>query len=55
MTEYCCLGGCDMGIYSFDRERDALLFAALLSALGHKPSHNTACSACYAEYRKDCV
>ena len=49
VTEYCCLGGCDMGIYSFDRERDALLFAALLSALGHKPS------ACYAEYRKDCV
>lgn len=55
VTEYCCLGGCDMGIYPFDRERDALLFAALLSALGHKPSHNTACSDCYAEYGKDCV
>lgn len=55
VTEYCCLGGCDMGIYQFDRERDALLFAALLTALGHKPSHNTACSDCYAEYMKGCV
>lgn len=55
VTEYCCLGGCDMGIYPFERERDALLFAALLTALGHKPSHNTACSDCYAEYMRDCV
>ncbi len=55
VTEHCCLGGCDTGIYSFAEERDALLFAALLDTVGFKPAHNTACSACYAEYIKDCV
>ncbi len=55
VTEHCCLGGCDMGIYTFVAERDALLFAALLDTVGFKPAHNTACSACYAEYIKDCV
>lgn len=55
VTAHCCLGGCDMGIYEFATERDALLFAALLDMAGFKPSHNTACSTCYAEYIKDCV
>lgn len=55
VTEHCCLGGCDMGVYTFATERDALLFAALLDMAGFKPSHNTACSTCYAEYIKDCV
>lgn len=55
VTEHCCLGGCDMGIYGFAAERDALLFAALLDVVGFKPSHNTACSTCYAEHIKDCV
>ncbi len=55
VTEHCCLGGCDMGIYEFAAERDALLFAALLDTVGFKPAHNTACSTCYAEYIKDCV
>lgn len=55
VTEHCCLGGCDMGIYEFAAERDALLFAALLDMVGFKPSHNTACPTCYAEYIKDCV
>lgn len=53
VTERCCLGGCDMGVYTFSAEREALLFSALLEAIGYRPDHNTACSSCYAEYRKD--
>lgn len=53
VTEHCCLGGCDMDIYTFRSEREALLFAALLQADGYQPPHNIACPACYAEYRKD--
>ena len=52
---HCCLDGCDMDIVSFPSERDALLFAALLDAVNYHPPHNVACSACYAEYRKDCI
>ena len=55
VTEHCCLGGCDMGVYTFPTERDALLFAALLQAIGYHPPHNIACPACYAEYHKDCI
>ena len=33
MTSFCCLGGCDMDVYPFPSERDALLFAALLAAV----------------------
>lgn len=55
VTAHCCLGGCDMGIYTFARERDALLFAGLLTAIGDKPTHNLACPTCYAEYMRDCV
>lgn len=55
VTEHCCLGGCDMGVCTFSTERDALLFAALLSAVEYQPSHNTACPDCYAEYMKDCI
>lgn len=53
VTERCCLGGCDMGVYPFSTEREALVFSALLEAVGYRPDHNTACSSCYAEYRKD--
>lgn len=55
VTEQCCLGGCDMGIYAFSTEREALLFSALLEAAGYRPDHNTACSSCYDEYIKDCI
>lgn len=55
VTQHCYLGGCDMGVYTFPKERDALIFAALLSATEYKPSHNTACSVCYAEYIKGCI
>lgn len=55
VTEHCCLGGCDLGVYTFPTERDALLFAALLQAAGYRPPHNIACPACYAEYQKDCI
>lgn len=54
-TAYCSLGGCDMDIYSFPTQRDALLFAAFMTALGLKPQTGTACPTCYAEYIKDCI
>ena len=55
VTGYCCLGGCDMGVYLFAAKRDALLYAAILDAVGYQPSHNTACPACYVDYMKDCL
>ena len=55
VTEHCCLGGCDLGAYTFPTERDALLFAALLQAASYRPPHNIACPACYDEYQKDCI
>ena len=55
VTQRCCLGGCDIGVYSFQSERDARRFAALLEAIEYRPSHNIACSACYTEYQKDCI
>lgn len=53
VTEQCCLGGCDMGVYSFSTEREALVFSALLEVLGYRPNHRTACPTCYAEFRKE--
>lgn len=53
VTEQCCLGGCDMGVYAFPAEREALLFAALLEAVGYQPTHRAACHSCYAEYVKN--
>ena len=50
VTGFCCLGGCDMNVYSFQSERDALLFAALLKVVGYQPPHNIACEKCYQEY-----
>lgn len=55
VTEVCCLGGCDLGVYTFPTERDALLFSALLGAVGYQPPHNIACSGCYTEYMKDFI
>lgn len=55
VTGYCCLGGCDMGVHLFAARRDALLYAAILDAVGYQPSHHAACPACYAEYMKDCL
>lgn len=53
VTDHCCLGGCDMNVRTFQTERDALLFARLLRAVGYRPPHNIACPACYAEQMKD--
>jgi len=53
VTGFCCLGGCDMDVYSFQSERDALLFAALLKTVGYQAPHNIACSACYQEYMSE--
>lgn len=55
VTDHCCLGGCDMNVRAFRSERDALLFARLLKAVGYHPSHNIACLACYEEHMKDCI
>ena len=55
VTDHCCLGGCDMNIYGLPSERDALLFARLLDAVGYRPPHNIACPSCYAVYMRDCV
>ncbi len=52
---HCCLCGCDLDIHTFQSERDALLFACLLNAVGYEPPHNIACSPCHAEYMKDCI
>lgn len=54
-TAYCSLGGCDMDVYSFQTQREALLFAAFMTAMGLKPKTGTACPTCYAEYIKDCI
>lgn len=55
VTDHCCLGGCDMNVHAFQSERDALLFARLLKAVGYRPPHNIACPACYGEHMKDCI
>ena len=55
VTATCCLGGCDMDVFTFRTKRDALIFSALLEAAGYRPGHNIACPECYAEYMKDCV
>lgn len=53
VTGFCCLGGCDMDVYSFQSERDALLFSVLLKTVGYQPPHNIACPICYEEHMKD--
>ena len=53
VTGFCCLGGCDMDVYRFQSERDALLFAVLLKAVGYQPPHNIACAECYKEYMSE--
>ena len=55
VTAHCCLGGCDLDVYTFPTERDAQLYSALLKAVGHHAPNNRACPACYAEYMKDCI
>lgn len=53
VTARCYLGGCDMNCYAFHTKRDALLFSALLKAIGYKPPRDTACHDCYSEYIKE--
>lgn len=55
VTDHCCLGGCDLNVYDFPSERDALLFARLLDVVGYRSPHNIACPACYEEHMKDCI
>ena len=38
---------------SFPSERDTLLFAALLKAVGYQPLHNIVCAECYKEYMSE--
>ena len=53
VTEVCGLGGCDMRAYSFEEERSARVFAALMEHTGCRLRYDTACPSCYAEYQKD--
>ena len=53
VTEQCCLGGSDLSVSILPSERDALLYAAVLRAVGYRPPHNTACETCYETYLKD--
>lgn len=53
VTGFCCLGGCDMDVYPFQSERDALLFSVLLKTVGYQPPHNIACEKCYQEYMSE--
>lgn len=53
VTAQCCLGGCDMDIYTFLTEREALMFSALLNVIGYRSPHNIACHACYEEYIRE--
>ena len=53
VTGSCCLGGCDMDVYPFQSERDALLFSVLLKAVGYQSPHNIACEKCYQEYMSE--
>ena len=46
VTGFCCLGGCDMDVYSFPSERDAMLFLALLGAVDYQPPLHIACEEC---------
>ncbi len=55
VTDHGCLGGCDLNVYAFPSERDALLFARLLDAIGYRSPQNIACPVCYAEYMQDCI
>ena len=55
VAEHCCLSGCDLEVYSFASERDALLFSALLETLGYEPRRNMACHQCYTEYSRDMI
>ena len=52
VTEVCSLGGCDMSVYSFENERSARLFAALLKRTGCRLRYDAACPRCYAEYQR---
>lgn len=52
-TQVCCLGGCEMSVYSFPDERSARLFAVLLERSGCRLRYDAACPDCYAEYQKD--
>lgn len=53
VTGFCCLGGCEMDVYPFQSERDALLFSVLLKEIGYQPPHNIACEKCYQEYMSE--
>lgn len=53
VTDQCCLGGCDLGIYTLLSERDALLYAAVLHAVGYRPPHNNVCETCYEKHMKN--
>ena len=50
VREHCVLCGCGLETAPFRTERDALLYAALLQAVGYRPKNNLSCEQCYNEY-----
>lgn len=54
-TEYCCYGGCNLGVLSFQSQRDALLFSAVMNAIGFQYKSGGLCPECQAEYMKSCI
>ncbi|MFC5402415.1 hypothetical protein [Cohnella soli] len=52
-TEFCTIGGCDMGILEFENETAAKLEAMYLSEKNVHPKSERACYPCYQEYMRD--
>lgn len=50
VREHCVFCGCTLETVSFRTERDALLYATLLQAAGHRPQNSLSCSRCCSEY-----
>ena len=52
VVEHCVFCGCAVKTETFQSERDALLYTALLQTAGFRPRNNLSCSQCYGEYLK---
>lgn len=50
ITDYCQIGGCELGSIPFKNELEAKHKAIELTLKNKKPESNSACSSCYSEY-----
>ncbi|RKJ42514.1 hypothetical protein D7X33_35580, partial [Butyricicoccus sp. 1XD8-22] len=55
ITEYCQLGGCEIGSIPFKNELEAKHKAIELTLKNEKPTSSRACSSCYSEYLEMCI